>query len=717
MSARPATTLAAIWCTMLAVTTRAQPLMLDVVPGFDGICPSEGCYPVTVLIQGQRANAPPATCELQVTATAWNGTAQARRWVTLSGGLVSQAVGFLLCTPEEPYELTARLLLRGRVLAVGRATSVRQAQWYPLLVGLGDESSALAFLPTQRALGVVQTDSGLEWETPQPTDRGPPSHLWPGAADNRRVFIGRVRNSVPPESALAYSGVAAVCLDDRPWDTLNERQQQAIEGYVLSGGLLVVHGVDLARLQTLMPSGLLPVEPLGLTRVPARALAAWMPSVGRSSRLVDVVRARPLGGAQVVVGSADVPLVVVAPRGLGQVVFLAFDPSQPPFQNESAAHSLWKRLVSLQVGRFSPPTLPFPQMSLGYPTYGPTPPGMGEAHLNLIRAMIQAVASKPVPLGWLITYLGTYILVFIPLNYLVLRRLDKLHLSWFTLPALAVLMAAVGYLMATRVQTSSHQIRQYTALYAASGSPQAVVQSDWVVYSARTQRFRLQATVDGTILENSPRDLQASWAMPIPQEEPADIAGVPIPLWSARSFHLSGRTTLPGVVNVLARRDGRQLRIRVENRTPYTLKTVHLQSSQGTFALGQQLAPGAQAEYTLSPESKRVLNTAESAVSYPYQTPEVQASDDPSKWDKVASGYWEALVSQRLGRFWRWDNRRQRWALGGNEQPNPARISQGVLTAYVEGFPPAVSIRPVPASQIQSMTSLAIAFRVQGGQP
>jgi len=703
-----------VWVALLTLSAPAQQMSVDAVPGFDGVCPSGGCYPVTVQIVGQRANAPPVVAEVEVTASVWTDSARARKRVTLPSGVFVQAVGFLLCSPAEPSEITARVVLGGRILAASRPVSAEVAQWYPLLVGLGEEASSLAFLPTQRPLGVVQgNDSSLRDGSVSPPSALPPPS-WLGEADKRRVFIGRVRNAVAPESALAYRGVAAVSLDDRAWDTLTERQQRAIEGYVLSGGLLVVHGVDLARLQTLKPSGLLPVEPLGLTKVPARLLSAWFPSLKDSPALLDIVQARPLGEAQVLVGTAERPLVVAAPRGFGQVVFLAFDPSQPPFQDENAAYTLWKRLISLQVGRFSPPHVPFPQGEAMYPP-ARFYTGAGEAYSRLIRTLIQAVGLKPVPMSWLITYLGTYILVLIPLNYLLLRRLDKLHLSWFTLPALAALTAAAGYLMATRIQTRSHQIRQYTAVYAASGSPEAIVQSDWVIYSARTQRFRLQAKVDGTIVENSPRDLQASWATPIPQEEPASIAGVPVPLWSARSFHLSGRTTLPGFVKVIARPDGRLLRIRVENRTPYALKTIHLQSAQGTFALGQRLAPGAQAQYTLSPDSKRTMNLLGTAPAYPYRAAKEPRADAPRNWGELASRYWETLVSQRLGLIWQWDNLRQEWVMGGSERPNPAQISQGALTAYVEGFPPAVSISP-GAAQIQGVTALAIAFRVQGGQ-
>ncbi|GBC96731.1 hypothetical protein HRbin16_02540 [bacterium HR16] len=714
MSSRRTTWWLILWSVMLLASAGAQPLLLDVVPGFDGVCPGEGCYPVTVWIQGERANAPPAVCEVEVTATSWNGSADARKLVTLPGGLASQSVGFLLCTPDEPYEITARLILRGRVIAISKPVSITMAQWYPLLVGLGTETSALAYLP-QRSLGVISVEGMLTLPDSSHQIAPPPFPQYSGS-ENRRLFIGRVRNSLPPESALAYRGVAAVSLDDRAWDTLTERQQQALIRYVLSGGLLVVHGVDVNRLQSLMPSGLLPIEPLGLYRVPAYALAGWMPSLGRSSTAVDVARGRALGGAKTVLSYGDIPLVVTAQRGLGQVVFLAFDPSQPPFNNNEVAHSLWKNLLRLQIGRFSPPTAVFPDRDR-------SPWGMPHLdgsvfYSDLMSAMVNAVAAKPVPLGWLVTYLGVYILVLIPLNYIVLRKMDRLHLSWFTLPILAMLTSAAGYLMAAQVQVGSHQMRQWTALYTASGSPQAIVESDWVLYSARTQRYRLQAKVDGIILENSSSDLQARRAAEIPQDEPTDLRDVPIPLWSARSFHLSGMFTMPGTVSIFAERERNALRLNVRNNTPYALQNFRLITPSGVVPLGGACAPGAQVDLSVRPGARLVIPMS-SDIPYYYGGYRPLSRFDTSTdedWRERAKDGWFGLVWTRLGdsasRYFL-NNAPRRVMQGVLPDTN---LSQGLLVAEIEGFPQVAEITPLSFSSVRRNTLLVLHFEVQGGR-
>lgn len=704
----------AMWCLLLwsvvwMAPARAQPLVLDVVPGFDGVCPGEGCYPVTVWIQGKRASSTPAVYEVEVTATSWKGSSTARRAVTLAGDAVSQAVGVLLCTPEEPYEITARLFLHGRLLAISKPVPATMAQWYPLLVGLGTDNSALTYLP-QRSLGVVSIDGKLMPANKAPLPEPPISFPQPGA-DNRRLFIGRTRNSLPPDSALAYRGVAAVSLDDRAWDTLTERQQQALIDYVLSGGLLVVHGVDINRLQSLKPSGLLPVEPLGLSRVPARALVRWIPSLRASEDGLPVVRSRPLGGAKVLLQWRDIPLAVVAPKALGQVVFLAFDPNQPPLNGGDQSHALWRQLLSLHVRRFIPPLALFPESE---PVQEPFQGSKG-FYSQLILAMVNAVAAKPVPLNWLIAYLGVYILVLIPLNYMVLRRLDRLHLSWFTLPMLAVLTSLGGYLMAARVQVGTHQMRQWTVWYTTSGSPQAIVESDWVLYSARTQRYRLRAAIDGVLLENSSSDLQSQRVAEIPQETPAELRDVPIPLWSARSFHLSGTMNLMGSVAISAARRGKgAFLIRVNNSTPYPLRNIRVVFPSGFYTSKASCPAGGQSSISVDEASGTFTRFSVLPPSFPsYPQPQPDEAFGGQRWRTQAMQTWLTLAGLRLSRWGDFMELRTEAMM----RPSRRDLSRGLLVAELQDAPPVVEVSPLPSSFSQQVTVLAVYFEVKEGNP
>ncbi len=692
-------------CTFLVAPLGAQLLTVDVVPGFDGTIPPEGCFPVTVWIQGERGNAPPVPCEVEVVAAAFAGTTRTRRLVTLPGGSVSQAVSLLVCSQGEINEISARLLVRGRMLSASNPVPATRADWHPLLVGLGIESSALTRLP-QRSLGVFSVLGQLKPEAraAQP----PPALPFPERQPARQLYVGRVRNSLPPENALGYRGVAAVSLDDRPWDTLNERQQNALSRYVRSGGLLVVHGVDINRLQTLAPSGLLPVEPLGLTSLPASAFHRWIRASSGLTGTVNVVRSRPLGGSRVLLAADGVPLVVTAPKGLGQVVFLAFDPTEAPFSSNDVAHALWKRLLQLQVNRFVTPGVPDSEFfSMGGPAEDPR-----TLFATFVRTLVGAVSAAPAALTWLVAYLGVYTLVLIPMNYLVLRKLDRLQWSWLTLPAIAVLTSAAGYALARQVQTGSHQVRCVTALYTGSGVSQALVEADWVHFSARTARYRLRARVDGTIVETSPRDVQAQLAAEVPQDEPAELNGVPIPLWSARTFHLSGETSLQGAVTVSASRSQNALKVVVRNGTPYTLRGLRIATSLGVTVSSWDCPSGGQREITLD----RHLMTRPTSSVWRVNAPRPSGSEQPARnWREDVNIVWSAalwtLLQPSAGPAYL-----QRHSSGaGRFSLSFLPPSQGMVLAELENFAMPVEITPLSGSKVEHLANLAVVFDIPGG--
>lgn len=562
----------------LVATVGAQPLSVEVVPGFDGVCPQGGCYPVTVWIRGERNVSPPVLAQVQVRVSGWEVRANARQTVSLPSGQLSMPISFLVCHPPTLNELdfTAQVVLNGRPLAVSKAVTATASQWSPVVVSLGTDQSAFSSLD-QQAIPLVQMGDRLF-----PSSAAAPLV----SSRNSRVLVGRVRFSLPPSHGVAYRGVTAVSLDDRPWDTLTQSQQRAIADYVWAGGLLVVHGVDLNRLQTLQPSGLLPVEPLGITQVSTRALRQWIPNLPEAS--MDVVRARPVGESWVLWREGDLPLVVVKRKGFGQVVFLAFDPSQPIFSQEQVARALWQQILSLRAETFVAPGGLFPSdprwNGRGQPYLSPP-----QQHLFLIQALMTGLTGTPLPVGWLAAYLGGYVLLLIPLNYVILRRVDKLHWSWFTLPLLAIGLSVGTYAAARQLQAGINQLRSWTVIYVPSGASYGILESDVLLYSATSARYTLQSLVEGCLVESSPPSLQASRTEETSQQILPRLEVV-VPVWSARSFHLSSTTTLSGRVDVSVERKG-GVHLKVFNRTPYRLRQLYLISANGSTAIAQQIEP------------------------------------------------------------------------------------------------------------------------------
>ena len=63
---------------------------------------------------------------------------------------------------------------------------------------------------------------------------------------------------------------------------------------------------------------------------------------------------------------------------------------------------------------------------------------------QIVSAVSQLASLALPPIGGLIAILGGYILLIGPLNYLILKRLDRRELAWLTMPALIVVFARRG---------------------------------------------------------------------------------------------------------------------------------------------------------------------------------------------------------------------------------------------------------------------------------
>ena len=109
--------------------------------------------------------------------------------------------------------------------------------------------------------------------------------------------------------------------------------------------------------------------------------------------------------------------------GLGLVTLLGFDPAASWIGESKASDGLWRRLL--------PPR---------------TSGGLVFSDDNMLVSAVSQLPSLALPpIGGLIVLLGAYILLIGPINYLVLRRLDRREWAWLTMPLLIVVFTVGAY--------------------------------------------------------------------------------------------------------------------------------------------------------------------------------------------------------------------------------------------------------------------------------
>jgi hypothetical protein len=364
----------------------------------------------------------------------------------------------------------------------------------------------------------------------------------------------------------------------------------------------------------------------------------------RSTRLKDVE-------GIVDVREADLPLVVRAPRGFGQVTFLAAD-------LETAPLATWNDRGELVAKLLDQPTAVEEQADAGGF-------GMHQGYNDLagqLRGSLQFQGVYLIPF-WLVALLVVvYILLIGPGDYLFLRKVVRgMHWTWLTFPTLVVVVCVGAYVLAYRLK--GNQLRMAEVhLVDVDGPSGRVRGTAWMkVFSPRMESFSLSFAPrlpDGN--KASQAQSLLAWlglpgsgfggmapqppGMPVGEADYwfspslAAMRGVPIQVWSTKSF--TSRWGVPGgaggVTGELAEED-HVLSGRITNPLPFALGHCFLAYDRYAYDLG---SIGAGKSIDLGAGNSRVeLNTLLKGRHF--------AIDDSNKSHEQTPTYDQASVDPR----------------------------------------------------------------------
>ena len=148
-------------------------------------------------------------------------------------------------------------------------------------------------------------------------------------------------------------------------------------------------------------------------------------------RLVDV-----RGQVEVQEGG-DLPLVVRAPLGFGEVVFVGADFDRPPFLTWPDRGRFMARLLG-----YVPPAKPDESNPYGYLGYS-------DLAGSLRAALDQFEGVRIAPFWFVASLVLGYLMLIGPIDYLLVKRvLGRMELTWVTFPAMVIAVSAGAYFLA-----------------------------------------------------------------------------------------------------------------------------------------------------------------------------------------------------------------------------------------------------------------------------
>lgn len=356
----------------------------------------------------------------------------------------------------------------------------------------------------------------------------------------RRQFGGTISVAHLTTADVPAFGPALADLDalvvDAPTSGLSAQQRQALEAWVSSGGQLIIAGGPsaartLAGLADLAPVDLSGTEALDL----GAALAPW--GGGDATGSVVVGAGRPRSGSVVRLGAGATPLVVDRALGRGWVTFVALGAGEPALRDGDAAAALWGRVLTgsragSRAGNGNPQTRPL--------AYYP-----GSALTALPET------SLPSP-RLLALFALAYILAVGPLNYLVLRRLDRREWLWGTIPAVGLLFAAGAYVGALQVKGTQIVVNTVNVAQGTERQAGTETRSYLGIFSPGRAAYDVRLAGAGGVV---PRNVSIGAPPPLTLSDGSAVLlrGVRIEQWAVQAFDASGSTpAVPPIESSLA---------------------------------------------------------------------------------------------------------------------------------------------------------------------
>lgn len=567
---------------------------LDVITGFDNNFRVGAWTPMQIRISGVGGD---TNAHVQIMVRTQAGTQVYGKNVRLRAGAVNGPYTIYYLQPEltQSKDITIQVSAEGRTLIekqldqVGSAIPIPEGE--PIIIGLTQDQSGLNFL-AQLNLAYIHT--GIRADEYQ-------NYNYNGFSNglNRPTFNKVIYPKAPnlPDSANGYEALDAAVLGDLPLDLLNEDQWSALVGWVKTGGVLVVSGsADLNRLRSKQLADILPVEPAGVKQMSDFEGLKYQYGSAPKTRSSSVVVSKLKPDALALCTQGDLPLVVERRLGSGLVVFTSFDLLAPEFRAWPGQAGMWAEIMRRGGGSVK---IAHGVRAATEPSFSNTRWGGYNNNSNhQLTDALAGVQSTEAPsfraIGF---FLILYIVLLVPVPYLLLKRWDRKELAWITMPAIIVLFSVGAYAVGYSIKGGQLYLHYCSILEGAANSDGWQAYSVGSIFSPRQARYDLSiadpAAMVMEVTEGGGQQRGGMGDIVIDRGESKTVVkSALVNMWDHRQFDFQSFVTLGGQVAASVQPSGDNgAVVTVSNGTRMPL-TECLLSYGGSSALVGTLAPG-----------------------------------------------------------------------------------------------------------------------------
>jgi len=370
---------------------------------------------------------------------------------------------------------------------------------------------------------------------------------------------------LPPVSA-AWQSLDVLIISDQDTGPLTPEQRAALRDWVTMGGQLVVLGGPSWQKTAAGLRDLLPLTPTGARTVSEweglAALAANAPTLSGEGTIA-VGSLNP--NAVVLASAGEAPLIVTQRMGYGQVAFFAADPAFAPLRGWDGLEDVFRRVLAAAAS--------------DRPSWA-----AGISNWSNAQTAVGVIPNLELPNPLLICgFLGLYLIIVGPLNFLALRLFKRLELAWFTIPLVVCGFSMVAYLIGFVLIGNRPILHQLSIVQVWPGAQTARVEQLIGLFSPSRRSYELQfpAGALGRVMPGA-SGLTGN-RVQSEQAEHITLSGVRADVASVQSFVLQGFIAAPQF--------DAQLQIKVQGAA-ITLMGEVVNASQLTLTDAVVLGPG-----------------------------------------------------------------------------------------------------------------------------
>lgn len=251
---------------------------------------------------------------------------------------------------------------------------------------------------------------------------------------------------------------------------LSTDQLVAMRRWIAAGGRLVIVGGS-AGIGTLsaFPDDLLPYRPSATLDIAPNSLVSLIGPVAGDA--VDIpAMAGALVHGRALASSGDRVVAADLAYGNGRVTILGFDPTAGWLAKSGGLDAIWRGVLPDRVGD-------------------------GSALVDdsqLVQAVYQLPALALPPTTGLLVIIGAYILIIGPINYLILKRLDRRELAWITMPILVIGFAAASFGYGSVLRGTDVEVNEVSIVRGAPDTTEATAQVYFGIFSPTRSTYQVQ---------------------------------------------------------------------------------------------------------------------------------------------------------------------------------------------------------------------------------